>query len=175
MRWLPQSSALLFALFLVAAGSAHAQEGNPALQGTYTLDVSASDDINKAIDHTVTRMNALKRPIARSRLQKVNQPYRRVVIAHSGSEVSITTDDRAPIVTSPDGTPIQWRREDGEQFDVSTRWKDGKLEQTFKAEDGQRVNTYTISPDGKQLTLEAWVTSSRLPRPLSYTLVYNKQ
>ena len=174
MRWLPQSSALLFALFLVAAGSAHAQGGEPSLQGTYTLDAAASDDVDKAIDHTVTRMNALKRPIARGRLQKVNQPYQRVVIAHSGSEVSITTDSRAPIVTSPDGTPIQWTREDGEKFDVSTRWKEGKLEQTFKAEDGQRVNTYTLGPDGK-LTMEAWVTSSRLPRPLAYKLVFNKE
>jgi hypothetical protein len=44
-----------------------------------------------------------------------------------------------------------------------------------KAEDGQRVNTYTLSPEGDVLTLEAWVTSSRLPRPLSYTLVFHKE
>lgn len=175
MRWLPQSSALLFALFLVAAGSAHAQEGNPSLQGTYIIDISASDNVNKAIDHTVVRMNMLKRPIARNRLANTNQPYRRVVIAHTSSEVTITTDSRAPIVTSPNGTPIPWTREDGEKFDVSTLWKDGKLEQTFKAKEGQRVNTYTLSPDGKQLTMEAWVTSSRLPRPLAYKLVFNKE
>ncbi len=173
MRWFSRTSVLLLAL-LAIAGVAHAQGGSPSMQGNFTLDPSASADVNQAIDRAVGRMNMMKKPIARSRLKKTNQPYQQLVIAQTGSEVTITADNRTPVVAPLNGTPIKWTREDGEVFDVITRWADDKLEQTFKAEDGQRVNTFTISPDGNVLTMDVRVTSPRLSRPLFYTLVFRK-
>ncbi len=173
MRWFSQPSVLLLAL-LATVGVAHAQGISPSMQGTFTLDPSASEDVNQAIDRAVGRMNVMKKPIARSRLKKTNQPYQQLMIAQTRSEVTITADNRKPVVTPLGGTPIKWMREDGEIFDVSTRWEDDKLEQTFKAEDGQRVNTFTLSPDGNVLTMDVRVTSPRLSRPLFYTLVFRK-
>ena len=40
-----------------------------------------------------------------------------------------------------------------------------RLEQGFDAEDGQRVNVYTLSPDGNTLTLDVTVTSPKLEQP----------
>ncbi len=173
MRWFSQTSVLLLAL-LAVAGAAHAQGGGPSMQGNFTLDTAASDDVNQAIDRAVGRMNAMKKPIARSRLKKTNQPYQQVMIAQTSSEVTITADNRTPVVTPLSGTSIKWMREDGEVFDVSTQWKDDELEQTFKAKDGQRVNTFTLSPDGNVLTMDVTVTSPRLSRPLFYKLVFRK-
>ena len=173
MRWFSRSSVLLLAL-LATAGVAHAQDGSPSIQGTFTLDPSASEDVNQAIDRAVGRMNMVKKPIARSRLKKTNEPYQQLTLAQTGSEVTITADDRKPVVTPLSGTSIKWTREDGEIFDVSTQWKGDKLEQTFKAEDGQRVNTFTLSPDGNVLTMDVTVSSPRLSRPLFYELVFRK-
>ena len=173
MRWFSQTSVLLLTL-LAAVGVAHAQGDSPSMQGNFTLDAAASDDVNQAIDRAVARMNVMKKPIARSRLKKTNQPYQQVMIAQTSSEVTITADNRTPVVTPLSGTPIKWMREDGEVFDVSTQWEDGKLKQTFKAEDGQRVNTFTLNPDGNVLTMDVTVTSPRLSRPLFYKLVFRK-
>jgi hypothetical protein len=172
MRWFSHTSVLLLAL--LTAGVAHAQGGSPSMQGEFTLDPSASADVNQAIDRAVARMNMMKRPIARSRLKKTNQPYQQVTIAQTRSEVTITADNRTPVVTPLSGTAIKWTREDGEVFDVSTQWDEDKLRQTFKAEDGQRVNTFALSPDGNVLSMDVTVTSPRLSRPLFYTLVFRK-
>jgi hypothetical protein len=169
---------LLCGSALLHFGSSSAQTSQtPRLQGTYTLDAAASDDVRKAIETAVQGMGWPTQGIARGRLKKTNlPPYQRVVIQLEPSitTVSITTDERAPIRTSADGTPIEWTREDKEKFKVSTVLKIGSLEQTFKSKDGQRVNTYSISDDGKTLTIHVSVTSDRLPRPLTYKLVYKR-
>jgi hypothetical protein len=150
------------------------------LQGTYTLDdPAANDTVKRAIDAAIKGMGWPKEGIARGRLQKINlPPYRRIVIQFetSLSNLSIITDARAPIVTSPDGTPVDWTREDKEQLKVSTLLplKTGPLEQTFKSKDGRRVNTYTLNADGKMLTMQVVVTSPQLPRPLTYKLAYKR-
>jgi hypothetical protein len=168
--------ALLFALLalaLVLPTQGRAQ-GVASLNGTYTYDAGASDDVNAAINNAVRRMNFAMRPIARGRLRKTNEPYPRIVIANTASQVSVAMNGRAAIVSPANGTPIDWTREDGEELKVSTEWENGTLEQTFKAEDGQRVNAYSVSPDGRTLTMNVTVTAGRLPQPLTYKLVYRK-
>ncbi len=169
---------LLCESILLSLGSPYAQTPRTAqLQGTYTLDAAASDDVSKAIEITVKGMGWPGEGIARSRLEKTNlPPYQRVVIQLElrTTDVSITTDKRAPIQTPADGTPTDWTREDKEKFKVSTVLKSGRLEQTFKSKDGQRVNTYSISADGQTLLIHVKVTSNKLPRPLTYKLVYQR-
>ena len=162
---------LALALLALAPIAARAQT---QLNGTYTLNRQQSDNINTKIDEAVARMNFVTRPVARGRLRKTNTAYERLVIAYTPQNVTITYDQRNPIVTPANGTPIKWRREDGEQFDVSTEWENGRLEQTFSAEDGRRVNVYSLSSDGRTLTMDVTITSPRLPRPLTYKLVYNR-
>ena len=64
---------------------------------------------------------------------------------------------------------------DGEVIDLTTRWVDETLEQTFIAEDGQRKNVFALSPDGGTLEMQVTVTSPRLAAPLTYTLRYRRQ
>ncbi|HEU4456507.1 MAG TPA: hypothetical protein VFR81_25795 [Longimicrobium sp.] len=159
------------ALALAAALPASAQQAS--LKGTWRYDASASDNVAQAINTAVQRMNFVTRPIARGRLTRTNQPYQRVTVDFTSSQVTVTTDGRDPIVSPANGTPIKWTREDKEVLDVSTEWENGVLEQTFKAEDGQRVNRYSVGADGR-MTMEVTITSPRLPRPLTYKLIYNR-
>jgi hypothetical protein len=110
----------------------------------------------------------------RGRLRKTNRAYRRVVTDYDQRTVSITFDQRRLMESPADGTPVKWTREDGDKFDLSTEWEGGNLEQTLKGEREMRTNTFSVSPDGRTLTLGVVVSSPRLPKPLTYKLVYNR-
>lgn len=164
----------LAAVFALALPSVAQTGSNASFNGTYTLNRAASDNIHAAIDRAVAGMNFVTRPIARGRLRRTNEPYQRVVIAHTPQQVSVTTDGRPVITTPANGTPVKWTREDGEVLDVSTEWENGKLEQTFKAEDGSRTNIYSVSADGRTLTMDVVIRSPRLKAPVQYKLVFNR-
>lgn len=169
-------TSLLAAAFLLAPpavpAAAHAQAGSIA--GSWVLDRAASDNVDRAIATAVKDMNFVTRPIARGRLQKTNQPYQQVSIATAGANTVVTIDKQPARQAPSDGTPIDWTRADGEKMKLSMRWEDGRLIETFKPEDGQRVNAYSLSPDGQTLTMNVTITSPRLPKPLTYRLAFRK-
>jgi hypothetical protein len=163
------------AIMAAATVAAPTSAQDRPLDGTYTYLEAESDPIKPAIERAVARMNFITRPVARGRLTKTNSPYQSLSIRQSNSQISIVTDQRAPIVSPGDGSPIKWTREDGEVFDVTTRWVGGTLEQTFVADDGQRKNVYALGADGSTLEMRVTVTSPRLAQPLTYTLRYRRQ
>jgi hypothetical protein len=150
---------------------AHAEQ--PLWVGVFENARQSSDGIEAAIETAVAKMNFIKRPIARSRLKKTNEPHRRIVIAQQADVISVSFDDRKPVQMPADGRPIKWTREDGEVFDVSVAVTNEGLVQTFKAEDGQRVNTFSAN-DAGQMTMEARLTSPQLTTPVIYTLLYHR-
>lgn len=144
-----------------------------ALQGHYVLDRTASDDIRKAVDNTVSRMSFITRGIARKRLEKNNPAFQRIDISRSGDNVTIASDG-VPVQIPLGGNYISWTRSDGATFQVSARETGTRLIQTFLAKDGQRMNAYSLSPDGRELTMAVTITSPRLPAPLTYRLVFQR-
>lgn len=175
MKRLPSLVLILSILFIISDIDSPLFAQNQALfQGSFVYAPEKSDDIEQAIKNATEKMNFVVRAIARDRLTKTNQPYGRITIDCNPSFISITTDARAPIRTSPDGTPIKWKREDGEVMDVSTRWEDGVLKQTFAAEDGKRINAYAVSGDGQSMQLLVTVSSEKLKEPVRYKLQYRR-
>jgi hypothetical protein len=164
--------ALLGALTSAFAHEARAQRTD--IHGLYVLDPQAGDDVGKVIEGVVADMNFIKKPLARKRLTSTNQPPQRIEISATASEVSVTTDGQDVIRTPGDGRAVEWTRKDGETFTISTVRDARVITRTFRADDGQRVNTYTFSPDGATLTMIVVVTSPQLPDPLAYKLVYRR-
>ncbi|HEY5761413.1 MAG TPA: hypothetical protein VIU34_36580 [Steroidobacter sp.] len=162
-----------FCVVLVAWLVAFGAWGNEAsgLTGKYKYAPEQSGDISQAIEQAIEKMNFIKRPIARGRLSRTNFPYQQVRIEIDASEAEVTYDTQAPIRMPLDGQPIKWKRADGEIFDVSARLEGGKLVQTYKAEDGMRVNSFARDASGS-LHLEVEVSSPQLPQPVKYTLAY---
>jgi hypothetical protein len=153
-----------------AANAQHA-----TLQGGYTLDATASDSIESAIEQSIAPMNFMIRPIARSRLVKTNPRYQRIAISHTDTITSVQFDARKPIEMPADGHAVPWVREDGEKFEVSAQWSAAQLVMDFKAEDGERVNTFVLEPEGKTLKLNVKLVSARLPAPVTYVLTYRRE
>lgn len=173
----------LFALLSVLLPAAlSAQQTASPLRGTWNINRAQSDDINAAINRTVSRMNMVVRQIARPRLRSTNTAYPSLVMRYDQSSVRVDMSGRPSVSSPANGQPVLWQRETGatcremkgDCVRVSTEWEGGNLKQTFQAEDGRRVNVFSVSPDGNTMTMNVTITSPRLPSPLTYKLVYNK-
>ncbi|HEX2206271.1 MAG TPA: hypothetical protein VHG93_01205 [Longimicrobium sp.] len=171
----------VLALFAVLPTVVRAQQASQ-LRGTWTLNREQSDDINAKINTAVARMNVVVRQIARPRLRSTNTAYPQLVITHDATNIRVDMQGRPSVSSPANGQPVLWHRETGRTctqmrgdcVQVTSEWQNAALHQTFRAEDGQRVNVFTVSADGNTMTMNVTITSPRLPQPLSYRLVYNR-
>jgi hypothetical protein len=172
---------LALALFAVVPVAIRAQQ-TAQLRGTWTLNRQQSDDLNAKINTAVARMNVVVRQIARPRLRSTNTAYPRLVISQEGNVLRVDMQGRPSLNAPVGGQSVLWHRETGRTcaemrgdcVQVTTVWRDGALHQTFRADDGQRVNVYSLSPDGNRMSMNVTITSPRLPQPLTYRLVYDR-
>jgi len=147
------------------------------LQGSYTLIdfAAATDKVTKAIEYSVKGMHGEGK--ARKKLRETNlPPPRQITIWYSAADFSIKTDQSGLIQTPPDGTSKPWK-----EYAVSTKWVNENLQRTFKSSDGQRIDTFRLSADGKTLTMQVIGTSAgwrhlrpSLQHPLTYELDYKR-
>ena len=144
------------------------------LDGTYILDETDSDNVNEAIEDAVGKLNFVTRDIAEGRLKKLNPAYHQVVITSSPNEISVTVDNEPPLRAPAKGAPVAWVGPDGRNVNVSMQLVGRRLEQTFTSADGHRVNDYTLSPDGRTLTMQVTETSPRLSQSITYKQVYRR-
>ena len=160
------------AIFLGSSTLAAAQQSG--LDGTYILDETDSDNLNEVIEDAVGKLNFVTRDIARGRLRKLNPAYHQVTITSSPNEISVTVDNQPPLMTPPKGTPVAWVGPDGGKVKASMQLAGRRLAQTFTSADGRRVNDYTLSPDGRTLTMQVTEISPRLSQTITYKQVYRR-
>ena len=144
------------------------------LDGTYILDETDSDNINEAIETAVEKLDFVRRDIARGRLKKLNPAYHQVAITSSANEISVTVDNQPPLRTPAKGAAVAWVGPDGAKVNASMQLTGRLLAQTFTSADGRRVNDYTLSPDGRTLTMQVTETSPRLSQTITYKQVYRR-
>jgi hypothetical protein len=174
MRFLKNAmvASLTALVVTIAATFGQAQAQDRSLLGTYINESQSNKPIDAAIEAGIAKMNFITRPIARSRLKKANSPHRRVEITRTQDEIGVSFDGNKPVRMPADGKTIKWTRDDGEVLDVAGTWTGDRLVQSFTAEDGQRINTFSVSPDGSKLTLQVELRSPRLPAPIGYVLTF---
>jgi hypothetical protein len=163
---------LCSAMFPGSSTLAAAQKSG--LDGTYILDETDSDNVNEAIEDAVGKLNFVTRDIAEGRLKKLNPAYHQVVITSSPNEISVTVDNEPPLRAPAKGAPVAWVGPDGRNVNVSMQLVGRRLEQTFTSATGRRVNDYTLSPDGRTLTMQVTETSPRLSQSITYKQVYRR-
>jgi hypothetical protein len=147
----------------------------PDFTGSYELDKAARDNVETAIKNVTSSMNFFIKPIARSRLKKVNRPHPNLFVQERGDTVSIAYNEQFPMVTPLDGMTVKWKNEEGEAFDLSVTRTGEMLVQHFIAPDGERFNEFRQSVAGDTLYLGVTIRSPRLKKPLQYRLVYQRK
>ena len=163
---------LCIAIFFGSSTLTAAQEST--LDGTYILDQNESDNINDVIEDAVGKLNFVTRDIARERLKRLNPAYRQIAISSSPNEISVTVDNQPPLRAPSKGAPVAWVSPDGRKVNVSMELAYRRLEQTFTSADGRRVNDYTLSPDGRTLTMRVTEASPQLSQNITYKQVYRR-
>lgn len=172
---------VLLAALLPSAVAAQATAA-ATLRGNWSINRQQSDNLENAINRAVARMNVVVRQIARPRLRNTNTAYPSITMSYDQSSVRVDMAGRPSVSSPANGQPVLWQRATGgtcremkgDCVRVSAEWEGGNLKHTFQAEDGRRVNVYSVSADGKTMTMNVTVTSPRLPQPLTYKLVYNR-
>lgn len=177
----PFRVSLAVALALLAAGTAtaSAQQTEADFRGTFVRDADAGDSMKKIVDLGMSKLGAAYRiwPIsgqAKKRLESTNRPYAWIQFAPDGQMLTTTTDQWT-LTTPKNGRLDDWSRNKDDRIDVTTRLQSGRLEHAFDAEDGRRVNVYTLSPDRNTLFMDVTVTSPKLDSPLTYRMVYRRK
>jgi hypothetical protein len=165
---------LLAGLFLAAVPLVSPFASTQTLEGDWEYVTEGSADIAATIEGTVSKMAFFKRPIARTRLKKTNAAYRRITIQRAADQIVIRFDGAKPVPMPASGDRVKWAREDGETFDVSGKWHDSSVIQSFAAPDGERLNTFRLVGDGDALSLEVKLISEQLPGPVTYMLMYRR-
>ena len=138
------------------------------------FDHTDSDNTNEVIETAVEKLNFVMRDIARGRLKKLNPAYRQVAVTSSPNEISVAVDNQPPLRTPAKGAPVAWVGPDGGKVNASMQLAGRRLAQTFTSADGRRVNDYTLSPDGRTLTMQVTETSPRLSQTITYKQVYRR-
>jgi len=173
---------LLAIVALLALASARGvAQASPRFRGAWTLDHERSDDIDAKINASIAGLNIFVRQVARPRLRATNVAYPRLIFSFDGN-VGVDMPGYPSVSSPASGQPVFWHRRTGRPCAemrrscvvVTTTWEDQALVQTFRSEDGQRQNVFTVSPDGATLTMVVTMTSPRLPAPLVYRLVYTR-
>ena len=160
------------ASFLSSSTLAAAQESS--LDGIYILDETDSANMNEVIEDAVGKLNFVTRDIARERLKRLNPAYRLIAISSSPNQISVTVDNQPPLRAPAKGAPVAWSGPDGGKVNASMQLAGRRLAQTFTSADGRRVNDYTLSRDGRTLTMQVTEASLRLSETITYKQVYRR-
>ena len=178
-RWIGAACAGLIAL---AATVRPLSAQDAALRGTFVRDSAAGDNmeqvINATLPHIKSTLGKIFKGTARKRLREVNRPYGWIEFTPSAGEMTTQTDhwNGQWKLTAPDSGTVTWKRKkadgDVETLRVASYLQGTTYVHRFIAEDGARTNTYTLSPDGRTLTIHVHVVSPKLSEPMNYKLVY---
>ena len=145
------------------------------LAGSYTLIGNQADNattIRNAIDAVTAGMGALKKNVARKRLEAVNTIVTRIEISSDRNKVTVGMNDY--VVTAPlDGSPVEAKTPAGELAQASFQLKTATLVQDIVQTKGRRENTFRFNSDGN-LVMQVRETSPQLASALSYSLVFRR-
>lgn len=148
---------------------------NERLSGSFLL-AEPMDDVQRRVDRAIVRavqgMSFLTRGYATSRLRQANRIERRLRTEVIGSRVTMTYGDVS--YTTPNASWQDEREPNGDPVRLRQVVRGNRIEQVFRSDEGQKRTVYRFSRNGDHVTLDITVTGARLPRPLHYSLRYER-
>ena len=161
------------ALLLVLAVTTLAVE--PAeYTGRWALDRDRSDDLEKAVDRALEPENLVTRMMARKRILKSAKVPETMEISLVGNGLLVTTETQSPPPVPLGGTSVLWPRPKGAPVKIKLDVTASQLVETFQTDHGTRVQRFSLSKDGKSLSVGVEVASPRLERKISYQVWFSR-
>lgn len=151
-------------LVLVVFGACICQ----AEQYRWNGSAETKEQLKQTIERASKEFNFMIRKIAVGRLKKVTSPYETIYFKVEGDTVIFERDGADRIEGKIGGPAVTWL---GEYQVTFERLADGRIKQSFVAEDGTRENVYRLKEDGT-LEIDVTIKTDKLKNPLTFTLVY---
>lgn len=167
----------VLAASLLSAGAGWSRDAAD-FTGRYLWTTNAAElqAVSNEVDATAGGLFILFRPIARYRLAQTTAPVPFIEMAVTNPEITFTRPGAPTIRGRLNGGKQQWECEEGEICDASFQTTpDGGIQQTLEQSSGARVNRFALSPDGRTLTLNVTISSTRLNRTIRYSLTYRRE
>ena len=144
--------------------------------GTWRLDGRRQvDRMDDAIDRVVDQMNLFIREIARGEIHGRLNPEERVVIrVEDERHVRLGYDAWGPQRLRLGAPAVALRGPDGNDIRMSLRFDRGRLIARQDAGEGRRTNVFSVSADGRRLTMAARIGAPQLPADIRYRLTYRR-
>ena len=130
---------------------------------------------NAAIDKATESMFFAIKGVARSKLREKTPVSPSVGITFGSGKITVSAAGAPPAGSPDNGSSVAYKNPDGQTSKLSQKLTaDGKLVQIFASENGSRTNTFSLSSDGKTLTMRVSIESGKLPQAVQYALTYRR-
>ena len=136
---------------------------------------AARKKINRNIERLVDDMSFIKRPFARGKLKDKTAPCAALDISFPSDKISVECDNRPAYVSPTGNEKARYKSAEGVVYALRQNLDGRTLTQTFVSEDGTRTNTMKLTPSGETILMRVKLESDQLPRPLEYSLTYEKK
>lgn len=130
--------------------------------------------IERAIARAVDGMPLLIERIAHGRVRDQIGPFEELRIEVDGDRVVFHADEWGPIEALLDGPPVMVRGPDDARLQMTQRFEDGALVQTFRHRSGTRENRLELGDDPRRLAMSVTISSRQLPRDATYRLPFHR-
>lgn len=130
--------------------------------------------IRAAIEGVVVDMAPARESIARRRLLASDPPIPSVTITPRGDGLVIDYTGGRRNETPSLGTFAPNPTADGGTVDVKHDVVGNRIRETYRERRGGAVHLFSLSGDGRELTLEATISSPHLPASITYTLAFER-
>jgi len=164
---------VLMAALCLPAQTPRAKTVRILWDGAWGLQAEESDQLGPLIEDHVKDLNFAAKLLWKRKLQSACQAYANLDIL-LGQGFSVTFGKELPADTPADGTKGEWKRSDGETFQVSMKQEDGRITQLLQGDGYTLTYVYTLGKDGQSLALQATYTNPKRDKPFSYKLAYRK-
>lgn len=141
--------------------------------GEWSLVPDKSDKLEGAIEAHVADQNFAMKIYWKKKLQNACAVWPALDIL-AGDGFSVTLGKESPVSTTGDGAATDWKRKDGEKFQVSLRAEGARMIQTFQGDGYTLTFVYSMRPDGETLALQVTYAHPKLANNFSYKLVYQR-
>jgi hypothetical protein len=141
--------------------------------GEWRLAAEESDKVGTLIEEHLKDQNFAAKLLWKRKLQNACQVYVNLDIL-LGEVFSVTFGKEVPADTPADGSKGEWKRSDGEKFQISLKQEDTRITQTLEGDGYILTNAYILRKDGQSLALQVTYAHPKLSVPFTYKLVYKK-
>ena len=148
------------------------------LAGTWHLvtpEATGRQRIDQAIERAVGEMTYMLQGVTRSQLREKTPLNRRLDFAFpADGQITTIFDQRYTYTTRP-GVAQPFTLPDGASIQVTQHFRQGELEQYVEHTLGRRWSRFSLSADGRTLSMAATQQGPMMPVPVYFTLEFQKR